>query len=196
MKATRNTLVFGLGLAMALFAGWVVFPSLLYSRHNQPLAFHHKTHAEQSGYADCSQCHVLRDDGTFAGIPSLETCTSCHSERLGTSHDEAVLVESYVKTGREVPWLVYAKQPANVWFSHAIHVQRAGLKCTECHSTYGESDEVRVYEQNRITGYSRDIWGHSISRIRFTRHDGMKMTDCEDCHRRHHVDAGCLGCHQ
>ncbi|MGB8582112.1 MAG: menaquinone reductase multiheme cytochrome c subunit QrcA [Candidatus Sulfotelmatobacter sp.] len=192
----RNTFVFGLGFAVALLAGWVAFPRGLYVRQNQPLVFRHKTHAEKSGIAECGQCHVLRADGTFAGTPTLETCTACHSERMGTSAGEAILVDNYVKTGRDVPWLVYARQPANVWFSHAIHVQKAGLACAACHSTYGESDEVRIYEQNRISGYSRDIWGHSISRIRFGRHDGMKMADCEGCHRQHHVQAECLSCHQ
>ena len=43
---------------------------------------------------------------------------------------------------------------------------------------------MRVYEQNRISGYSRDIWGHSMSRLGRAPHDGMKMSDCEDCHRR------------
>jgi len=192
----RSTLVLGLGLVTALLAGWVAFPRVLYVGQTQPLDFHHKTHAEQSGFAECAQCHALRDDGTFGGTPSLDTCMSCHSERIGTSHDETILVDNYVKTGKEVPWLVYARQPANVWFSHAIHVRRGRLACSECHSTYGESDDVRIYEQNRISGYSRDIWGHSILRIRFRRHDGMKMSDCEDCHRQHHIQVGCLGCHQ
>jgi hypothetical protein len=126
----------------------------------------------------------------------MEKCAGCHSERIGTSHAEATLVDTYIKPGNETPWLVYAQQPANVWFSHAIHVKRAGLTCAECHSTYGESDQVKLYEVNRISGYSRDIWGHSISRLRRAPHDGMKMSDCEDCHRRHHVEVGCLGCHE
>lgn len=196
MKATRNAGVFVLGLATALLAGWLAFPKLLYTRQNQPLAFRHKKHAEKSGFAECAQCHALREDGAFAGVPSLDTCASCHSERVGSSPDEGILVAGYVKEGQEVPWLVYARQPANVWFSHAIHTRRGGLACRECHSTQGESDEQRVYEKNRISGYSRDIWGHSISRIRWTRHDGMKMDDCERCHRQRHIQVGCLGCHQ
>jgi hypothetical protein len=196
MTMARNTLAFGLGLAIALSLGWVAFPRALYVQKNQPLAFHHKTHAEKSGSAECGDCHAIRDDGTYAGIPSNEACASCHSDRLGTSPDEAVLVDKYLKPGQQVPWLVYARQPANVWFSHAIHIRRAGLACKECHSTYGETDQVRVYEQNRISGYSRDIWGSSISRLRRTRADGMKMSDCEDCHSRNHVQAGCLGCHK
>jgi hypothetical protein len=66
----------------------------------------------------------------------------------------------------------------------------------ECHSTYGESDQARIYEVNRISGYSRDIWGQSISRLRRAPHEGMKMSDCEECHQKHNVKVGCLGCHQ
>jgi hypothetical protein len=24
----------------------------------------------------------------------------------------------------------------------------------------------------------------------------MKMSDCEECHRKHQVEVGCLGCHE
>jgi hypothetical protein len=115
---------------------------------------------------------------------------------MGASPAEGILVDNYIKPGQEVPWLVYSRQPANVWFSHAIHVRQAGLGCAECHGKYGESDEPRIYEQNRISGYSRDIWGHSMSRLGRAAGDGMKMSDCEDCHSRHKVEVGCLGCHK
>lgn len=192
----RSVLIFALGVAVALLAGWVAFPRALYVKRAQPLEFRHKSHAEKSGLADCTECHALRDDGTFAGIPPMEKCAGCHAERIGESKAEATLVNDYIKPGHETPWLVYAAQPANVWFSHAIHLKRAGLKCADCHGNYGESDAAKVYEVNRISGYSRDIWGHSISRLHRAPHDGMKMGDCEDCHARHHVDVGCLGCHK
>lgn len=192
----RNTFIFGFGVAVALLVGWVAFPRALYVKKPQPLDFLHKAHAEKSGLADCSECHTLRDDGTFAGLPTTEKCACCHSERIGNSKAEAILVDNYIKPGHETQWLVYARQPANVFFSHAIHLKRANLSCTECHSTYGESDQVRVYELNRISGYSRDIWGHSMSRLRRAPHEGMKMSDCEDCHKRHNVEVGCLGCHE
>jgi len=195
MRMSRTICVFGLGLTFALVAGWVGFPRVLYVQKHQPLEFRHKTHAEKSGVSDCGECHTLRDDGTFAGIPPMEKCAGCHSERIGEGKAEATLVDNYIKPGRETPWLVYARQPANVWFSHAVHIRRAGLACTECHSTYGEFDQMRVYEVNRISGYSRDLWGHSISRLRRTLHEGMKMSDCEDCHRRRNIEVGCIGCH-
>jgi menaquinone reductase, multiheme cytochrome c subunit len=193
---SRNSLVFGFGFAVALLAGWVAFPRALYVKRPQPVQFLHKTHAEKSGIADCAQCHAFRDDGEFAGLPANDTCAGCHSDHIGTSAAEAALVDGYIKSGQETPWLVYSRQPANVWFSHAIHIRRAGLACTDCHGGYGESDQVRPYEVNRISGYSRDIWGHSMSRLDRAPGDGMKMSDCEDCHRRRGIEVGCLGCHQ
>ena len=50
----RNTFFFGFGLAVALFAGWVAFPRVLYVQKHQPVDFLHKTHAEKSGVADCA----------------------------------------------------------------------------------------------------------------------------------------------
>ena len=192
----RNTLVFGLGLSFALCVGWILFPRALYLQKPQPLTFLHKTHTEKSGISDCGECHALRDDGSFAGLPAMEKCAACHAEKIGDSQPEATLVNNYIKPGNETPWLVYSRQPANVWFSHAIHVKLAGLACSECHSTYGESDQVRMYEVNRISGYSRDIWGHSMSRLRRAPHEGMTMSDCENCHLQHKVEVGCLGCHE
>jgi len=196
MNLRRYLLVFGFGFALAVVTGWVAFPRALYVRREQPLAFHHKTHSEKSGLTQCDSCHSLSSDGEFAGMPSTEICAGCHAEKLGTSKSEATLVDNYVKPGRETPWLVSSRQPANVWFSHAIHTRGGGLACSECHGNYGESDEIRIYEQNRISGYSRDIWGHSISRLRRAPHDGMKMSDCEACHRHHNIEVGCLGCHE
>jgi hypothetical protein len=196
MRIGRNAIAFAVGVLVALVLGWVIFPRVLYVKKNQPVEFLHKTHAEKSGVADCSECHTIRDDGTFAGLPPMEKCAACHADKIGDSKAEAILVNNYIKPGHETPWLVYSEQPANVWFSHAIHVKRANLACSECHSTYGESDQVRPYELNRISGYSRDIWGHSMSRLRRAPHEGMKMSDCEDCHKKHGVDVGCLGCHE
>lgn len=196
MRSRRNAIAFAVGVVVALVLGWIIFPRVLYVKKSQPVDFLHKTHAEKSGVAECSECHVIRDDGSFAGLPAMEKCAACHADKVGDSKAEALLVNNYIKPGHETPWLVYSEQPANVWFSHAIHVKRANLACTECHSTYGEADQVRPYELNRISGYSRDIWGHSMSRLRRAPHEGMKMSDCENCHEKHGVDVGCLGCHQ
>jgi hypothetical protein len=191
----RLLIFFGLGVSVALAAGWGAFPRALYKRQSQPLVFPHKTHAEKSALG-CESCHEVRADGTFSGVPKIEVCAPCHSEVQGKSAAEATLVNEYIKLGREVPWLVYSRQPMNVFFSHAMHAQRGKMACSVCHGDIGDTDVLPVYEENRLTGYSRDIWGRAISGLGNKPGSGMKMSDCESCHRERSVQAGCLGCHQ
>jgi menaquinone reductase, multiheme cytochrome c subunit len=160
---TRSAAAFGLGVATMLAAGWFAFPRALYVRQEQPRGFRHKIHAEKSGISQCGDCHTLHEDGTFTGIPSAETCATCHSEPMAAQ------------------WLVYSRQAANVWFSHAIHLRLAKLNCTDCHGAYGDSAQRMAYQQDRISGYSRSV---------------MPMSQCEGCHRQRKIEVGCLGCHK
>ena len=144
----------------------------------------------------CEDCHGFGPDGRFAGIPPVARCAECHQEPLGTTREEKILVEEYVRTGREIPWLVYARQPDNVSFSHAVHVKRGGLSCERCHGPHGASDRLPPYEGNRISGYSRSIWGHSLARAGLAAWEGKKMTDCDACHHRLGRRDSCLDCHK
>jgi hypothetical protein len=180
---TRRGLVFfSAGLALALALGWLAFPRLLYARAEQPLRFSHKTHVSDKTGFGCADCHPLGEDGRFAGIPRLDSCAGCHAEPQGDSAEEKRLVEEYVKPGREIPWRVYARQPENVRFPHAVHVKRAGLACERCHGPHGSSDALPAQETNRITGYSRQL---------------AKMSECEGCHTEHQRErTACLACHK
>jgi hypothetical protein len=63
-------------------------------------------------------------------------------------------------------------------------VKLAHLDCATCHGKQGQSDSLRPYQEDRISGYSRDIWR------------GMKMDDCVACHRSHGIETSCLDCHK
>jgi hypothetical protein len=179
----RGKLLLGAGALVALAAGWAAFPRVIYKRQPQPVAFSHKIHAEKAGMK-CEDCHELRPDGTFAGIPLLEKCAGCHAAAMGTTVAEKQFIDGYVTPRREVQWAVYARQPENVYFSHAAHVKLAHLACASCHRDHGQSDALRPYEEDRISGYSRDIWR------------SMKMDDCAACHRQHGIENSCLDCHK
>lgn len=192
----------GLGLGIIFFilafvicflSGTLLFPKLLYSKKEQPINFDHKLHVEQTG--DCESCHSLREDGSFNGIPKLAKCQECHTETpLGESKDEAVFAEKYVAEGKEVPWYVYSKQPDCVFFSHAAHSK---MDCVTCHGPIGTSKTLKPYEENRITGYSRDIWGQNIWGIKKNSWDRMKMDDCAECHKKETGHQGyCFQCHK
>jgi len=177
-------LFFIIGLAVSMFGGWILFPKALYSQKSQPFDFNHKRHTEL--VADgCQSCHFFREDGTFSGAPRLAQCIGCHSEMQGQSEDEAAFFEDYVLKDREVPWLIYARQPDCVFFSHSAHINGAKMDCVTCHGHTGESESLRPYEANRITGYSRDIWGHNISGLKQNSWDRMKMDDCAECHAKY-----------
>jgi len=195
-------LFFILGLVASLLIGWVAFPPLLYSKKKQPVDFNHALH---NGLVDngCESCHFFRDDGSYSGVPKLAQCVDCHEEVNGDDPEEIRFVEEYVKQEREVPWLVYARQPACVFFSHAAHVKAGGMDCVTCHGHIGESESLKVYQENRITGYSRDIWGENMLGLKRNSWDRMKMDDCAECHAEANLAAGsvqthkdgCLVCH-
>jgi len=175
-------LFFIIGFAASMVLGWVIFPKLLYSQKQQPFSFNHALHVEEVDEG-CESCHFFRDDGSFSGIPKLAQCIDCHEEPMGETEDEAVFVEQYVAKDREVPWLVYSRQPDCVFFSHAAHVVGAEMECVTCHGHIGESESSRPYEYNRVTMYSRDIWGKNIAGIKKNSWDRMKMDDCAACHK-------------
>lgn len=195
-------LFFILGLAASLIVGWVVFPQLLYSQKNQPVDFNHALHNELVEDS-CESCHFFREDGSYSGVPKLAQCIECHEEVNGEDPEEAKFVNAYVANNREVPWLIYSRQPQNVFFSHAAHVKMAEMDCVTCHGHIGESESLKVYEENRISGYSRDIWGRNIAGIKRNSWDRMKMDDCAECHRNEGVNqnsvqtlrGGCFVCH-
>jgi hypothetical protein len=190
-------LAFLVGLGIALAVGWVVYPALLYSEKEQPVQFNHELHMLEVP-DDCASCHFFREDGTFAGVPTLNECIGCHESAIGETEEELKFVEEYVEKGREVPWLIYSRQPDCVFFSHAAHVTKAGMSCEECHGPIGQSTSLKPYQQNRITGYSRDIWGTDLTGL-FKQHpwDSMKMDDCAKCHEKETGSKGaCFQCHK
>ncbi len=184
-----------LGLAAGLAAGWIVLPAMLYGRQEQPLPFNHLVHVETAAMS-CDDCHSFGDDGSYGGIPALSACVDCHSEAQGNTEAERRLVDDFVTPAREIPWLVYARQPDNVYFSHAPHVRLAKIECRRCHGDHGQSATTPVYQFNLITGYSRNIWGPRISGGGPNKWDSMKMSDCVACHAERGVRDHCLMCHK
>lgn len=193
----HGVILFIVGFAVFFLLGTFAFPMLLYSKHEQPFNFDHALHVSEAG--DCDACHSLREDGSFTGIPKLAVCLDCHSEEpMGETEDEAIFAEEYVANEKEIDWYVYSRQPDCVFFSHAAHLQGENpMDCVDCHGHIGESTSSRVYEENRLTGYSRDIWGKNIWGIKKNSWDRMKMDDCAECHKEKDGHKGyCFQCHK
>jgi hypothetical protein len=103
---------------------------------------------------------------------------------MGTSAAEKSFIDQYVTPQREPAWRSYARQPENVYFSHIRHVKIGSLKCEQCHPGHGASHTLKPYQEDRISGYSRDVW------------DRMLMDDCIDCHHNNKLEPSCMDCHK
>lgn len=184
---------FFVGIVVALVFGWWLFPTLMFNSQEQPVQFTHDTHVNVAGL-DCNYCHKIRPDGTFSAIPTTKECAVCHQVLLGESRAERVFWDEYIRPGKEVAWLIYQKQPDNVFFSHAPHSLENCNNCHEfsktelclfCHVNV--KDKAPTYHENRLSGYSKDT---------------MKMWQCERCHANPNHLAGtaannaCFVCHK
>ena len=184
------------GVLAALAIGWFVFPLALYRTEPQPIGFNHAVHTGEQNSMTCDMCHEFAEDGRFKGIPVVAKCAECHSTAIGTTDVEKRLVEEYITPGKEIPWKVYSRQPDNAFFPHAVHVKRTEIQCGECHGPHGSSDHLPDYQVNRISGYSRDIWGRNISGVPSQPWEGMKMDRCVKCHADRGRNDSCLDCHK
>ncbi|HJV24872.1 MAG TPA: cytochrome c3 family protein [Aromatoleum sp.] len=122
----------------------------------QPIPFSHKHHVGDDGI-DCRYCHTSVENSRFAGMPSTETCMTCHSQLFNDAPVLAPLRESLL-SGWPVAWRRVHDLPDFVYFDHSIHV-RKGVSCGECH---GPVEQMPL------------IW----------REASLEMQWCLDCHRR------------
>lgn len=196
MKRIPGSLAFLAGLLATLVVGWTALPDALYRQQQQPLQFSHRTHTGDDVEMACIDCHRIDARSRLTRIPTVAVCIDCHEEAMGDTPAEQILVENYIGKGREIPWLVYSRQPDHVHFSHPLHVTVAELACEDCHGDHGASEVLPPYEENRLTGYSRLIWGHAIARTGRQSWEGKKMVDCSACHRKHGVVESCMDCHK
>ncbi len=121
----------------------------------QAVPFSHAHHAGGLGI-DCRYCHVSVETAAFAGIPSVNTCMTCHSQIHADAPMLAPLRESW-SSGKPLTWLRLNDLPDFVYFDHAIHVHK-GVGCATCH---GRVDEMP------LTWRQRPFYMH----------------ECLDCHR-------------
>jgi len=175
-----KALPFVAGVLLALGAGWAGFPRAIYQTRPQPVDFSHRVHADKAG-TKCDDCHALREDGTFAGLPALEKCAGCHAAPMGSTPAEKAFIDQYAAPNREPQWATYGRQPANVYFPHAVHVRKDKVKCEECHGDVGKSDKLPAARLDRVSGYTSET---------------MRMQTCIDCHTKNHITDSCLECHK
>jgi len=96
----------------------------------QQVPFSHQHHVSGLGI-DCRYCHNAVEKSSFAGVPSTETCMSCHSQ-VWTDAPMLAPVRQSLTSRQPLRWLRVNQLPDFVFFNHSIHVQK-GIGCSTCH---------------------------------------------------------------
>lgn len=168
----------------------------------QPVPFRHDLHAGTLGL-DCRNCHTSVERAAYAGMPSAQTCMSCHSQVwAGASVLEPV--RSSLALGQPIRWTSVHRLPDHAYFHHAAHVSK-GVACETCHGRVDQmAKTVRVHSLSM--GWCLDCHRDPMPRLRprdavfamgyephgrdlpqdlrvFYREAAQRLTDCSTCHR-------------
>lgn len=130
-------LVCGAGWATsAIF--WSPYSTYVEVPLDQPVPFSHKHHVVDDGI-DCRYCHTGVEKSSFAGIPSTETCMTCHSQ-IWTQAAPLEPVRQSLATNTPLKWTRVNDLPDFVYFNHSLHIAK-GVGCSTCH---GRVDQMPI----------------------------------------------------
>ncbi len=153
-------MLLGIALAVGGVGSWWVAPRTDYRTGmglvmEQPVPFSHEHHVAGLGI-DCRFCHGGVTQAAAAGMPTTDTCMTCHSQIWTNAALLAPVRESLAK-GQPLRWNRVNALPDYVYFNHAIHIAK-GVGCASCHGTV---DRMPL----------------------MTKAHGFTMQFCLDCHR-------------
>ena len=135
-------LVCGAGWATSTIY-WSAYTTRVDVPLQQPIPFSHKHHVTDDGI-DCRYCHTSVEQSSFAGIPSTETCMTCHSQLWTDAPMLASLRKSFA-TGQPLRWARVNDLPGYVYFNHSAHVAK-GVGCSTCHGRVDQMPLTRKTE--------------------------------------------------
>lgn len=102
---------------------------------DQPVLFSHRHHAGELRL-DCRYCHTSVETSAFAGMPSTQTCLTCHSQLFTDTRMLQPVVLS-ASRGEPLRWNRVNALPDHVYFDHSAHVSK-GVACATCHGDVGD----------------------------------------------------------
>ena len=131
-------------------AGWVTseiywspYTTYVDVPFNQPVPFSHKHHVGDDGI-DCRYCHTSVEKSAYAGLPSIDTCMTCHSQ-IWTDAPMLEPVRASLASNQPLQWNRVHDLPDYVYFNHSIHIAK-GIGCSSCHGRVDQMPLTRKTE--------------------------------------------------
>jgi hypothetical protein len=135
----------------------------------QPIRFNHQAHTSKG--LSCVFCHRYVKTASFAGIPDITVCATCHRGAI-TRNPEGEKVRQHVLQRENIAWRRIYQVPSYVYFSHRRHVTLGGIECASCHGSIKDSTSPQTRPA-----------------VVFT------MDRCVTCHDQHKANTDCYACH-
>lgn len=205
--ALKTTALVGTLLILTLIAAWrwsIDYPHAIATPLEQPLPFSHQHHVRDDGL-DCRYCHTSVERSSSAGVPSSETCMTCHSQLF---RDQALFapLRASMRDGRRLQWTRVHDLPDFVYFDHSAHITH-GVPCKECHGRIDQmplTARVKSLEMQWCLECHRNPGPHLVpssqvfdmearpstdpktQRALLAHYDVLNsrwLTDCSTCHR-------------
>lgn len=168
----------------------------------QPIPFRHDLHAGELKL-DCRYCHSTVETAADAGMPSAQTCMTCHSQVwVGASVLEPV--RTAVALDQAIRWTSVHRLPGYAYFHHGAHVAN-GVACETCHGRVDQMAET-VKTETLSMGWCLDCHRDPVPQLRpqeavfafgwephgkalpediraFYSAAATRLTSCNTCHR-------------
>jgi hypothetical protein len=164
----------------------------------QPIPFQHDLHVGGLGL-DCRYCHSSVERAASAGMPSAQTCLTCHSE-VWAELSRLVPMRTSAALDVPIPWRSVHRLPDFSVFHHGIHVQ-AGVGCQTCHGRVDQMEQT-VKTETLSMGWCLECHRDPAPRLRRPQdvfamgedHPVLasrrlepaaisRLTDCSTCHK-------------
>ena len=185
---------------------WSPYTTYVDVPFDQPISFSHKHHVGDDGI-DCRYCHSGVEKSAFAGLPSTDTCMTCHSQIWNDSPMLAP-VRASLASNRPLQWNRVHDLPDYVYFNHSIHVAK-GVGCSTCHGRIDQMPLTRktqtlymkwclechrdpqkyvrppdkIYEMTWQAGKDESAQESEQLMTRYHIDTSGRLTNCSTCHR-------------
>ena len=145
----------------------------------QPIFFRHDIHAGQYKM-QCQYCHYSVGASSEPGIPSVETCMSCHLVIGGSTDSHKAEIKKLRTfwaakddaTKPKLEWLRIHTIAKHAHFPHMLHLK--GMGPNACQTCHGDVTRMpQVYRANNVNN----------------------MGFCISCHMERKVTRDCTACH-
>lgn len=153
---------------------------------DQPIGFRHDLHVGELGIG-CTFCHTGAERVAAAGMPSAESCLTCHRVIWRGTEATRPLFTS-VELGQPIIWKSLYRLPDHTRFHHGTHAA-SGIGCATCHGeveTMVETEKAEPMSMAWCLDCHRDVGERRQAQL-LADLPGIalanpQLTDCSVCH--------------